>query len=82
MPALFNDMYSCCEISLWGDATINGKLLIAKGVTTDFDCEKITASYNNYIQDNIQNTSNGNSASSDHVATADTGNETTNFIDM
>jgi hypothetical protein len=26
MPAVFNDMYSCCEISLWGNATVDGNL--------------------------------------------------------
>jgi hypothetical protein len=26
MPALFNHMFSCCEISIWGDATVDGKL--------------------------------------------------------
>lgn len=26
MPALFNYMISCCEISLWGDATVSGDL--------------------------------------------------------
>jgi hypothetical protein len=34
------------------------------------------------IQTNAQNFSNGTSASADHVATADTGNDTTNYIDM
>jgi hypothetical protein len=37
---------------------------------------------NNYLQLNIQNTNNGVSASSDVVATANNGNETTNYIDM
>ena len=35
-----------------------------------------------YLQLNIQNQSSGNSASSDVVATADNGNETTNYVDM
>ncbi len=37
---------------------------------------------NNYLQLNIQNTNTGISASSDVVATANNGNETTNYIDM
>jgi hypothetical protein len=37
---------------------------------------------NNYLQLNIQNTNQGISASSDVVATANNGNETTNYIDM
>jgi hypothetical protein len=37
---------------------------------------------NNYLQLNIQNTNQGVSASSDVVATANNGNESTNYIDM
>jgi hypothetical protein len=37
---------------------------------------------NTYIQNNIQNLSNGSDASCDWVATNDTGNDTTNFVDM
>jgi len=37
---------------------------------------------NNYLQNNIQNTNQGVSASSDVVATANNGNEDTNYIDM
>ena len=37
---------------------------------------------NNYLQLNIQNTNQGTVASSDVVATADNGNETSNYIDM
>ena len=36
----------------------------------------------NYLQLNIQNTNQGTAASSDVVATADNGNETSNYIDM
>jgi hypothetical protein len=39
-------------------------------------------SINNYFQLNIQNKSHGNNASSDVVATADNGNETTNYVDL
>src|SRR5205085_6298567 len=37
---------------------------------------------NSYAQLNIQNNSAGNASSSDVVATANNGNETTNFIDI
>jgi len=37
---------------------------------------------NNYLQLNIQNENNGDNASSDIVATANNGNESTNYIDM
>lgn len=32
MPALFNHMFSCCEISIWGDATTDGKLYHARSL--------------------------------------------------
>mgnify|MGYP003649634921 CR=1 FL=1 len=47
-----------------------------------YNLVRATAGVDNYIQFNIQNTSTGNTASSDVVATADNGNETTNYIDM
>jgi len=37
---------------------------------------------NSYVQSNVQNTSNGVTASSDLVATADNGNDTANFVDV
>lgn len=37
---------------------------------------------NSYLQSNIQNTSNGTTASSDIVATADNGNDNTNYVDL
>jgi hypothetical protein len=37
---------------------------------------------NSYLQVNIQNKSNGANASSDYVATADNGTDTTNYIDL
>jgi len=52
------------------------------GVTTNVNAIKVTGNINNYLQYNIQNGNSGATASSDIVATADTGNETTNFIDM
>ena len=42
----------------------------------------IAGNANSYVQVNIQNKNPGNAASSDFVATADNGNDTTNYIDM
>jgi len=42
----------------------------------------VYAERNQFIEFNIQNGSNGNSASSDVVATADNGTETSNYVDM
>lgn len=42
----------------------------------------ISGNTNTYVQSNIQNGNNGSSASSDYIATADNGNDTTNYIDM
>jgi hypothetical protein len=49
---------------------------------TSFNVISGKGNLNNYLQLNIQNTNQGTSASSDVVATADNGNETTNYIDM
>jgi hypothetical protein len=50
--------------------------------TTSYNVISGKGNLNNYLQLNIQNTNQGISASSDVVATADNGNETTNYIDM
>ncbi len=42
----------------------------------------LTGNINSYYQGNIRNLSSGSSASSDWVATADNGSETTHYIDM
>jgi hypothetical protein len=49
---------------------------------TSFNVISGKGNLNNYLQLNIQNTNQGTNASSDVVATADNGNETTNYIDM
>ena len=41
-----------------------------------------TANTNSYSQINTRNASNGTSASTDIIATADTGTDTTNYIDL
>jgi Chaperone of endosialidase len=58
------------------------KLLVDAGTTTSFNVISGKGTINNYLQLNIQNRSNGGSASSDVVASANNGTETTNFIDM
>lgn len=58
------------------------KLLVDAGTTGSFNVISGRGSINNYLQLNIQNRSNGTSASSDVVATANNGNESVNFIDM
>lgn len=64
------------------DATYPEKFLVAAGTTTSVNAIKATGSINNYFQLNIQNTSSGNTASSDIVATANDGTETNYFVDM
>ena len=69
-----------------GTATFNAtnpeKLLVDAGTTTSVNAIVGKGSINSYLQLNIQNLSAGTSASSDVVATADNGTETTNFVDM
>lgn len=64
------------------NATNPEKLLIDAGVTTSYNLMTGKGSIDNYLQINVQNRSNGTSASSDLVATADNGTETSNYIDM
>jgi hypothetical protein len=64
------------------DATNPEKLLIDAGTTTSFNLLAAKGSIDNYLQLNIQNRSNGTTASSDIVATADNGTESINYIDM
>src|SRR4030095_11959440 len=62
------------------DGTNPEKLLVNAGTTTSVNAIVGRGSINSYLQLNIQNTSAGTSASSDVVATADNGNETTNYL--
>ncbi|MEP6746708.1 MAG: hypothetical protein ABJB86_03220 [Bacteroidota bacterium] len=57
-------------------------LLVDAGSTSSFNAIVARGSVNNYLQLNIQNKSNGTSASSDIVATADNGTESINYVDM
>jgi Chaperone of endosialidase len=69
-----------------GTSTFNGtypeKLLVDAGTTTSVNAIVGKGSIDSYLQLNIQNNSSGASASSDVVATANNGSETTNYIDM
>ena len=64
------------------DATNPEKLLVDAGTTTSYNVISGRGSIDSYLQLNIQNRSAGASASSDVVATANNGNETSNFVDM
>jgi hypothetical protein len=58
------------------------ELLVDAGTTSSFNAIVARGSVNNYFQLNIQNKSNGTTASADIVATADNGTESVNFVDM
>jgi hypothetical protein len=64
------------------NATNPEKLVVDAGTTTSVNAIVGKGSIDSYLQLNIQNNSAGTSASSDVVATANNGNETTNYIDM
>jgi hypothetical protein len=57
-------------------------LLVYQNSSTSFNVIGGKGSLNNYLQLNIQNLNSGASASSDVVATADNGNESTNYVDL
>lgn len=67
--------------STW-DGTNPEKLLVDAGNTSSYNVISGRGSIDNYLQLNIQNRSGTANASSDIVATANNGNESTNFIDM
>lgn len=64
------------------DATNPEKFLVQAGTTTSFNLFEGHGKINNYLQFNIQNDSAGASASSDIVATADNGDESSKFVDL
>ena len=73
------------NVSIGGTAlniTNPEQLLVDAATTTSVNAIVGKGSLNNYLQLNIQNTSSGNSASSDVVATANNGDETSNYVDM
>jgi hypothetical protein len=62
--------------------TYQEKLLVDAGTTSSFNAIIARGTVNNYFQLNIQNKSNGNTASSDVVTTADNGTESVNYVDL
>jgi trimeric autotransporter adhesin len=64
------------------NATNPEKLVVNAGTTSSVNAIVGKGSLNNYLQLNIQNLNAGTNASSDVVATADNGNETTNYVDL
>jgi hypothetical protein len=67
---------------VWTTGTYQEKLLVSAGATNSYNAIVARGALNNYFQLNIQNQSNGNTASSDVVATADNGTETVNYVDL
>ncbi|RTY90241.1 hypothetical protein [Flavobacterium sp. GT3R68] len=63
-----------------GTSTPASKLDIAAAATTNTNIVNATGSINDYLQFNIQNTSNGIQAQSGYNATADNGTATTGFV--
>ena len=64
------------------DATNPEKFLVDAGTTTSVNAMYLKGTINSYLQINLSNKSTGTQASSDIVATANNGTETTNFIDL
>ena len=57
-------------------------LLVYQNSATSFNVIGGKGNLNNYLQLNIQNQNSGSNASSDVVATADNGNESSNYVDL
>ena len=64
------------------DADIPEKLLVDAGTTATNNLIGAYGEVDSYVQIGVQNRSSGNFASSDIVATADNGTNTSNYIDM
>ncbi len=64
------------------DATNPEKLVINAGVTTSVNALVVKGSIDDYLQFNIKNQSTGADATTDIVATADNGTETTNYVNL
>lgn len=64
------------------NSTYPEKLVVDAGTTGSVNAIVGKGSIDSYLQLNIQNQSSGSSASSDVVATANNGSETTNYVDM
>ena len=64
------------------NSTYPEKLVVDAGTTSSVNAIVGKGTIDSYLQLNIQNNSAGTSASSDVVATANNGSETTNYVDM
>ncbi len=64
------------------DATNPEKVLIDAGTTTSVNALYLKGSIDSYFQVNIRNLGTGSQSSSDFVATADNGTESTNFMNI
>jgi hypothetical protein len=64
------------------NATKPEKLLVDAGATSSYNVISGKGSIDSYLQLNIQNNNNGGSASSDIVATANNGTETSNYVNL
>ena len=64
------------------DATNPEKFIVNSGVTGSVNAMVVKGSIDNYLQFNIKNESTGTSATSDIVATADNGTESSNYVDL
>lgn len=62
--------------------SLREKLLIDAGVTNSVNGLVVKGTINNYFQMNIKNSSSGSGATTDIVATADNGTETSNYVDL
>lgn len=62
--------------------TAQEKFVVNAGNTDSFNLLSGYGSINNYLQFNLKNRSSSNSGSADIVATADSGNETTGYVNM
>ena len=64
------------------NATKPEKLVVDAGTTTSYNVISGKGSIDNYLQLNIQNSSSGTAASSDIVATANNGTETSGYVNL
>ena len=78
---LHQNGYAGIGTSTFG-ATNQEKLLVDAGNTSSYNVISGKGEIDNYLQLNIKNSSSGNTASSDIVATADNGTESINYIDL
>src|SRR4051794_5452744 len=62
--------------------TYDPKLLVDYGTTTSNTVAYLKGSIDSYLQINLRNKSNGTNASTDYIATADNGTDSTFYIDM